>query len=294
MALNIYRNTIQGRVSIGEKHKEKGYPIKLDHFTATKPFDPKQNLAPKFPEIIEIWKKKYGTDKPKSIKITLIFDHPDEVFFTDYMDYKGKTCKCHGNGEAAMRIIDDIGTKKQVECNYATCEYRMTKTSKGIVNTCKPTGILTFMLPESPVSGGLWKYTSHGEMTIGKILGALKNIYEIRKTLYGLEVNLKIVMVQVEVKGQTQNVPTVEIELPFSWDALAEGAGTTIGTLLDARAKHMTLGCKPNPKVMKELATSAETLGYDGSMDNVVIEPNIVESDPIDTIIETDDNEFHF
>ena len=78
-------------------------------------------------------------------------------------------------------------------------------------------------------------------------------------------------IVSVDIKGTTQNVPTVEIELAYSWDQIAEGAGTTIGTLMDAKAKYMTLGCKPNPEHMKELSTTAETLGYDGSMEDVVV-----------------------
>ena len=292
MALNIYQNTIQGRIAIGEKNKEKGYPMKLDHFVFTKPFDPKAKMAPKFPEMTAIIKQLYNTDKPKAIKVTLVDHHPDEVFYTDYMNYPGTKCNCKGNGEKAMRS-NDQGEKKEVICNYDTCAFRMTKTDKGVINTCKPTGILTFMMPEAPVSGGLWKFTTHSIMSIGKIAGGLKNIYNIRKTLFGLQVVLKVTMVQINIKGSTQNVPTVEIEVPFSWDSLAEGAGTTIGTLMEAQAKHMTLGYAPNPERLKEISMSAEVLGYDGSMENVSVVD--VEPDPPEPMMpDTDNGEFTF
>ncbi len=270
MALNIYQNTIQGRIAIGEKNKEKGYPMKLDHFVFTKPFDPKAKMAPKFPEMTEIIKQLYKTDKPKAIKVTLVDHHPDEVFYTDYMNYPGTKCNCKGNGERATRT-NDAGEKKELACNYDACTFRMTKTDRGVINTCKPTGILTFMMPEAPVSGGLWKFTTHSIMSIGKIAGALKNIYAYRKTLFGLQVILKVTMVQINIKGSSQNVPTVELEVPFSWDELAEGAGTTIGTLMEAKAKYLSLGYAPDPQKMKELSTSAEVIGYDGSMEGVRI-----------------------
>ena len=292
MALNLYQNTIQGRVAIGERNKERGFPQKLDYFIFTKPFDPKANLAPKFPEMTEIIKKGYKTDKPKAIKVTLVFDHPDEVFYTDYLNYPGKKCNCKGNGDKAVRV-NDQGDKKEVVCNYDACTFRMTKTDKGVINTCKPTGILTFMIPESPISGGVWKFTTHSIMSIGKIAGALKTIYKVRKTLFGLQVILKVMMVQINIKGSTQNVPTVEIEVPFSWDDLAEGAGTTIGTLMEAQAKHMTLGYAPNPERLKEISMSAEVLGYDGSMENVSVVD--VEPDPPEPMMpDTDNGEFTF
>ena len=69
---------------------------------------------------------------------------------------------------------------------------------------------------------------------------------------------MRIKTVQVKVNGQIQNVHTVEVEAPYSLDAIAEGAGTTIGTLLDHRTKHKTLGMAPDKSVVKELSIAAE------------------------------------
>ena len=286
MALSLYQNTIQGRVAIGEKHQERGYPVPLDYFVFTKPFDQKAKIAPKFPAMTAEMTKIYGTSKPKSIKVVFVDNHPDEVFYSDYMNYPNSNCNCRGNGEKAMRVINDLVEKKEVVCDYDNCQFRLAKTPKGIVNTCKPTGIMTFMIPEAPVSGGVWKFTTHGMMTISKIAGALRNIYRYRHTLFGLQANLKIVVVSVKVNGKPTNVTTVECEVDYSWNEIASGSGTSIGTLMEAQAKHLFNGAA-NPERMKELSNSSS--GYDGSMENAVVvkddsnpEPITIDVDPLD------------
>jgi hypothetical protein len=282
LTLNIYQHTIQARLAIGERHAEKNYPIKLDHFIITHPFDPKTKTAPRFKKLEEYFKAKYGTIEPKLVDVVLIDHHPEEVFYTDFFNYPGTTCNCRGNGETAIRTDSD-GNKKEIECNYKTCEFRLTKTNKGIINTCKPTGVLSVIIPEMKISGGIIKFTTHSIMTIGKINDALQNIYAIRKTLFGLKVRLHVVMVQVSVGGKNTNVPTVELEIPFSYNEIAEGAGTTIGTLMEAQAKHLSMGALPNKEVMKELSTAAEKEAYDGSNDE--IPPTTKSEKPIDVEI---------
>jgi len=257
VSLDIHQHTVQARLAIGEKHAEKGYPVKLDHFIVTQPFDPKTKTAPRHKKMEEYFLAKYKTKEPKFVDVVLVDHHPEEVFFTDYFNYPGTTCNCKGDGVKAIRT-DSEGKKSEVVCNYKACEFRLTKTTRGIVNTCKPTGILTFLIPDAPISGGVFKFTTHSIMSIGKLNESLQNIYNIRKTLFGLKVRLRVIMVQVSVDGKNTNVPTVELEIPFSYNELAEGAGTTIGTLMDAQAKHLAMGTLPNPTVMKELSMIAE------------------------------------
>lgn len=268
MALQIYQHTIQARLAIGEKHVEKGYPIPLDHFIATHAYDPKTKTAPRHKKLSEYFKEKYKTAEPKFVDVVLIDHHPEEAFYTDYYNYPGTTCNCRGNGVCAMRT-DSEGNKKEVVCDWKTCEFRMTKTSRGIINTCKPTGILSFIIPDAPIAGGVIKLVTHSMMTIGKLNESLMNIYGIRKTLYGLKVRLKVVMIPVAFKGKTMNVPTVELEIPVSYNELAAGAGTAIGTLMEAQAKHLAMGALPDKKVMQEIAMAAEKEAYDGSNDEI-------------------------
>lgn len=259
MALNISQNSIQGRVAIGEKkisQNGKTYPAKLDYFVFTKPYDPKADIAPKYPEMEKVIKNKYNTDKPKKIEVTLVGYHPDEVFFTDYLNYPGKSCDCRGDGEWAIRTVGE--NKEKIKCDYEKCTHRQKKTANGIITTCKPTGVLTFMMPESPVAGGLWKFTTHSNMSIGKIMQSLRNICSIRGSLFGLKINLKVVVVPMTVMGKLQNIPTVEVELPFSWDELASGAGTSIGTLMDAKAKHLSINHVERIEKIAEIATKEQ------------------------------------
>lgn len=262
MALKqMSQHTIQARLAIGEKNASSGYPVKLDHFIATYPYDPKTKLAKRHPKLMEYLKSKYNTDKTKIVDVVLVDHHPEEVFYTDYMNYPSTTCNCRGNGELAIRT-DDKGGKSQVVCNYDTCEFRQKKTNKGIINTCKPTGILTFIIPDAPMAGGVIKFVTHSMMTISKINGALEKIYSIRKTLQFLKVRLKVQMVSVNVNGVTQNVPTVELEIPYSYNEIGSGSGTVIGNLTELQSQHLALGSKPDPQKMQELSISAEKDGF--------------------------------
>jgi hypothetical protein len=299
VSLKIQQHTIQARLAIGEKHAEKGYPVKLDYFIATHPFDPKTKTAPRHKKLTEYFEATYKTAKPKFVDIVLIDHHYEEVFFTNYMNYPGTTCNCRGDGETATRTNSE-GVKSEVVCDYAKCEFRLTKGSKGIVNTCKPTGILTFIIPDAPMAGGVIKFSTHSIMSIGKINDALMNIYAIRGTLFGLKVRLKVTMVQVSIGGKTQNVPTVELEIPFSYNEIAEGAGTKIGTLMEAKAKHLAMGKLPDEKKMKEISIAAEKDAYvegdipsqvsDSTIDAEIVDPGQGSVDPTNS----SDEEFSF
>lgn len=277
MSLDSFQqNTYQGRIAIGEKietttrqgNKVK-IPKKLDYFIFTKLFDVNLQTAPKDIETTANIKKKYGTDKPKEIDVILVDDHYDTVFYTDYLNYPGKTCNCRGDGRKAIRINQD-GTRSEVKCDYEHCEFRLQQTSRGIQNTCKPTGILTFLLPEAAVSGGVWKFVTHSQMTIGKIRGSLKNLFQ-GISLKSLKVRLKIQIVQINVPKQgVQNVPTVELNLPYGWDTLAQKFGAkSFEELCDKRA-GIVQNTLPDSKRMEELSMAVEKgEGYDGSMDNM-------------------------
>ena len=82
-----------GRIAIGEKD-ERGFPRKIDHFIFTHPVDPKTKIAEVDKIATEAMEAKFGP-RPKKIRVTLPFDHPDEVFYTSLTNYrqKGWICK---------------------------------------------------------------------------------------------------------------------------------------------------------------------------------------------------------
>jgi hypothetical protein len=280
MTLEMSRYAVQARLAIGEKNKEKGYPVKLDHFIITMPYDKANGFAPRHPKLSEYLKETYKTDKPKIIDIVLIDDHPDEVFYTNYMNYRGSTCCCKGDGTTAVRVGSD-GTKVELPCDYDKCQFKLTTTSKGIINTCKPTGILSFVLIDAPVSGGIIKFTTHSRMTIESLNGFFREIYHFRKTLRLMKVRLRLRTVSVQVNGKATNVYIVEGEVPFSLREITTGAGTALGTIDDVRPKDF-LEMKPMPpnkEKLKALDEMAQTEGYDGSMEKAeVIQGEVMSS----------------
>lgn len=270
--------TVNGRISIGEKDSSRGFPKKLDYFRYTHEYNKQTKEAVLHTEMTKVMEEKYGK-KHKCIEITLINDHPDEVFFTAFMNYPNNECNCKGDGQTATRKIAE-GESEEVNCDYDSCQFRLLKTNKGIQNTCKPTGILTCIIPYAPISGGIWRFTTHSKMSIDKIMATLYNIFQIRGTLYGLKVNLKINIIQMKVEGKPQNIPTVEIEVPYSFDAIAEGAGTTIGTLMDARNRYKTLGIEKDPKVIGKLASEVSTV--DDTEIKILDKPSVIEAEVVD------------
>ena len=287
MSLDIYQHTYSGRIAIGEKVESKTkpgvkFPKKLDYFIFTKLFDPKTKTAPRDLITTGNIKKKYGTDQPKEIEVILIDDHYNEAFFTDYLNYPGTTCNCHGDGTIAIRTDKD-GVKSEVKCDYKHCEFRLAKTNQGLVTTCKPTGILTFILPEASVCNGIFKYVTHSNMTIGKINGSLREIYR-GTSLKDLRVKLRIQVVSMVVAGQgMQNIPTVELSLAYTQDEFAKLNG---GKSFQECIKEREVIIKetlPNAERMQTLSLAAENgEGYDGSLDDKkILQPN-VESNGID------------
>lgn len=285
MSLDSFnQNSYQGRIAIGEKaetttrngNKIK-IPKKLDYFIATHNFDPKTNTAPKDIPTTENLKKKYGTDKPKELEVILVDDHYDNAFFTDYMNYPGKTCNCRGNGITAIRVNQD-GTKTPVKCDYDRCEFRLVRTNNGVQNTCKPTGILTFILPEAARSGGVWKFVTHSQITIGKIRASLKNIFDMI-SLKGLKIKMKVNIVQVNVAKQgSQNLPIVEVELPYGYNELAQKLGAKSYEELIEKRAEIVKGALPDNKRIQELSTAVDAgAGYDGSADTLQ-KPNVAET----------------
>jgi hypothetical protein len=266
MTLEMSRYAVQARLAIGEKHKETGYPVKLDHFIITMPFDKANGFAPRHPALSQYLKEIYKTDRPKIIDIVLIDDHPDEVFYTNYMNYRGSTCCCKGDGTTAIRVGSD-GNKFETVCDYDKCEFKFNTTNKGVINTCKPTGILSFVLVDAPLSGGIIKFSTHSRMTIEALNGFFREIYHFRKTLKLMKVRLRLKTVSVNVNGKPTNVYIVEGEVPFSLKEIMMGAGTAVGTIDDVRPKNF-LDMKPvppNKEKMKALDEMAQKEGYDGS-----------------------------
>jgi len=257
-----------GKIAIGRRNAS-GWPEKLDHFIFTHPFDPKLNAAPIHKEMTEASKILYpeavgpdGTFKPRKLKVVLPFHNIDEVFYTNFCNYVGKSgwnCKSE-DGVTAVRKFEN-GEKKEVPCTHGTCEWKYTNIKGKKTETCKATGLLSVMLLDAPVSGGLWRFSTRSSTSISEMLNTLQMLYQIRGSLMGLEVELKVRIVPMDTPKegggtQKQNVPVVSIELPHSWKALANGSGTVYGDFQQILAAAKSSHALPNRQIINELSTS--------------------------------------
>lgn len=293
---------VDGRVTIGRRNAERGFPEKLDYFLFTHPTDRVKNMAMVNVEMTKIMTEKYG-QKPKTIEVVFPFHHPDEVFYTSFTNWPNKTdwnCKSE-DGHIAERKMPD-GSCKQVECDYQNCKFRLTKDNKGNpITTCKPIGILSFFILDAPMVGGIWRYTTRGETSINKIQKALDLIYnqrrfelpdgQIVRSLMGLQVQLAVriepMMINTLKGKEKQNVPVVSIELPISIKALANGSQTMYGDFKEIMTQAASQGALPNRQIVKELSTSELPPAADEDDD----QSPVIDGEIVQTNGQSDDNE---
>lgn len=251
-----------GRIAIGKKG-DGGRPVKLDYFLFTHQVDAKSDMAPVHGPMTEAMTKLYGP-KPQSIKVVLPFHHPDEVFYTSFCDWKGRkdwSCKSD-NGSTALRKQAN-GTTIEVPCDYENCKFRLIN-GDPFKTTCKPNGILSVYVMDAPVVGGVWKFRTNAWGSVNKMQESLELIFNIRKSLLGLEVLLSLTMEQQMVpdgKGgkQKQNVPVVQIKMPCTMRELADGAGTVYGDFKEIRENGLRIGNLADRTVIQELSMELST-----------------------------------
>jgi hypothetical protein len=281
-----------GKIAIGRKTAA-GYPEKLDHFIFTDPVDPKTKIATPHKVMTESMKELYG-DKPREIRVVLPFHHIDEVFYTHFASYPSTSWDCKSDdGVTAIRKLES-GEVKEVPCNYETCEWRWRiNNKKQRFTTCKPTGLLSVFILDAPVTGGVWRFTTHSYLSINEMLQTLQMIQSIRGSLQGVEVLLKVRMVQKEIKddkGGTskQNVPVVSLEVPYKMKALADGTGTVYGDFRQILSAVRTVNALPDRQILKELST---TLDSEQAIEDIIVESETSVSSTSETDTSSFDSE---
>lgn len=214
---NINRRLVEiGKVKIGGKNPNKTYigkdqmehraPVKYDHFVVTDlDKDQKDNFIPNA-EIM----KELGS-KPKALEILLLSDDIDKNFLTSYQFYRGQKCVCRGDGETASRRFElDKDQKplpepeyKIVPCDTEKCPFFLSK-------KCKPSGMLSFMLPQTKKVGGVYKFRTHSWNSIVNILSSLEAIKIISGgVLYGIPLLMELIEKNTEDHGKVKVVNIV-------------------------------------------------------------------------------------
>lgn len=157
-----------GKIKIGGKGEKRTsragneyrLPEKYDHFViTTTEKDSEGNFKPDT-KVMELL-----GDKPRELDIMLLYDEVNLNFPHFYALYSGKTMKCKGNGETAVRYLKD-GGEEEVTCNPETCEFHQR-------GNCKVNGIFNCVLKQTQKVGGVYRFRTTSWNSVNNILGSL-------------------------------------------------------------------------------------------------------------------------
>lgn len=212
-----------GKIKIGFKGStERGRPpAKTNHFIIT-------TLRKTDDDNFEqdaVMMERIGPDCTE-LPITFLYDDPDVNFYTCYAWYGSSVRKCYGDGETAT-LAD--GTEKK--CDPETCPMYLEK-------KCKPNGILSVVLRDSPRVGGVHKFRTTGWNSIINITSALDFIYGLTGgILAGLDLVMTLQPKAVNVTGLAgkQVIYMVNIEFRGSLEQLRAVAERRRGYMLPER-----------------------------------------------------------
>ncbi len=216
-----------GKIHLGTRHPEKGYPMKADHFVF-----PKDH--PDYDKLVEM----FGQE-PKQLKVLIPVEDEEawaSQYYKSYNQTYGLVCK--GDGVTAMRMID-IKTRKlpvsnavgtvsleEMPCLGTDCpEYKEKK--------CKEVMNLRFILPEIP-GLGVWQIDTGSKNSILNI----NSCAEIIKRAFGrismIPLNLTFEPIQVNnpETGKKQTVYTLNLRTDVTMAKLAEAARESSKTFL--------------------------------------------------------------
>ena len=254
-----------GRIKLGRKGKmitskagnQFQPPQKLNGFlVTTNERDADGNFIPD-----EAIMKKLGTD-PKEIPIYLLFDDIELNLQTRYVMYQGKRLVCKGDGLNWWYIQDD-GIWKQGERPAKQLDPKY----KG-KDRCKATGVLSCVLADAEVVGGVWKFRTAGILSVQAMLSSLKLIsYLTGGYLAGIPLSLLATPAQkTDEEGNTMKYMVVTV--------IFKGAPA----LLRERGLQMLTAGETYHKKLKEITTRAKV--------ELAIKPNAFDEDVDDTIEE--------
>lgn len=175
----IHQNVLQprlaevGRIKIGGLSENKltstsggewAPPVKFDHFVIT---SMERDASGNFMKDAEIHTR--VGDRPTELDIVLLYNEIDLNFRTELALYNGKDCLCRGNGESASRREKQNGAAVWMDC-ACPCDHLKPG------GKCKPHGVLTCLLRDADVAGGVWRFSTTSWNTIRNITGSLKFI----------------------------------------------------------------------------------------------------------------------
>lgn len=208
-----------GKIHLGTRHPEKGYPQKADHFVF--PQD-----HPDYKKLVEI----FG-EKPKELNI-LIPVEDEEIWATQYYKAYNQTygLVCKGDGEVALRMVDiqseelpqakvsGAVTMKEIECKGRNCPEYQAKKCHEVMN-------LRFILPEIP-GLGVWQIDTGSKNSILNINSCAKVIQRAfgKISMIPLKLTFEPIQVNNPETGKRQTVYVLNLRSNITLAELAQAA----------------------------------------------------------------------
>jgi len=216
-----------GKIHLGTRHPEKGYPQKADHFVFPKDHSDYQKLVEAFGE------------QPKGLRI-LIPTEDEEIWATQYYKAYNQTygLVCKGDGETALRMVDSktgelpqakvAGTVslKEVPCDGRDCPDYQAKKCHEVMN-------LRFILPEVP-GLGVWQIDTGSKNSILNINSCAKVIKRAfgRISMIPLKLTFEPIQVNNPENGKKQTVYVLNLRSDVTLAQLADAAREQAKTFL--------------------------------------------------------------
>ena len=215
-----------GKIHLGIRHPEKGYPMKTDYFVF-----PKDHSD--LPALIKV----FG-EQPKELRILIPVEDEGlwaSQYYKAYDQTHGLLCK--GDGESAMRMIDtktgDLPKKetvqvalKEMTCAGKDCPDYQNKKCHQVMN-------LRFILPEVP-GLGVWQIDTGSINSILNINSCAKLIKRAfgRISLIPLKLTLEDIQVNNPENGKKQVVYVLNLRTTVTLAQLADAAREQAKTFL--------------------------------------------------------------
>ena len=211
-----------GKIRLGLKDKDRGFPVKTDYFV----FDPDDDAVKQ--EFSDI----YG-EKPKALDIMFASEDLDSVFPQYLKRYAFGSLICKGDGEKGIEKKYDENKKligeQSVKCEG--CKYSkdtVGKNGKKISKKCKPLASLMILLPKVP-GIGVYQLDTSSYHSIVNINAGIKLVKALYKRISGIPLKLLLSPRTVQVEGRATIIYTISLSIEGTLqDALKSGTVTMI------------------------------------------------------------------
>lgn len=211
------RLVLGGKVKIGERQnittkagKQVEVPTKLDYF----------RFVPENPQLLEDFKALYG-EQPRKLPIMLPSNDRGQAFPQAFCNWRSKKLWCTGDNRTATRLTAE-GGREEVPCSE-DCPFRyqpgVTDEAEKKMRTCKPEGLLRFMLPELPT---MHVFTfKAAKMSIESINTCLDVVEGMVGRIGFVPLDMSLAPVQVTINNSAMTVYVVKLDVRMSLASLA-------------------------------------------------------------------------